>query len=333
MPISRRRALAGLACLPCCACKRDPHDPPRPAPAPATWRDQLGPLDDLGPAIRSAFTDADDFTPLPPPGPDSWRTLRPEPAQSVPDFLASAPNQRRSPRDRLALLPLGRFPHDFLVGADLVTLVRSPPIAVLAAVLAASFATPVDRLASAPFPEAALPWRPVSSFHQYDARALLNHVAARLPGTAHAMLTLVNVDLHVFADQQYTFGWSTLDERLGVVSFARFDPSVHGGPAPDDVPGTLLRRALRVTIHEVGHLFGLGHCQAFRCVMNGMADLAEVDATPLHMCPLCLRKLHHVARFDPRARDHELQRLYTAVGLSDEAAWLGRRLARLTRRA
>lgn len=333
--LSRRSVLAGLAALPACACEPADevvaHDP-EPAPAPARWQDALGPLDDVPPAVRAAFTDADDFELLPPPGPRSWRTLRPEPPQSVAEFTAAAPNLRTAPRDRLALLPLGRFPFEVIVGADLVGLVRSPPLTLLAAALSAFWATPVDRLASAPFPELAIPSRLQSGHWQYDARALLGHVAARLPANAHAMLALVNVDLFVTAEQHWTFGWSTLRERLGVVGFSRFDPSFHGDPAPDDLPGTILRRSLRVAIHEVGHLHGLDHCQAFRCAMNGMADVAEVDATPLHLCPLCLRKLHLVARFDPRVRDHELLRVFEALGLTAEAQWLARRASRLWRR-
>lgn len=329
MPLSRRRALAGLAGLPLCGCGAPA--PARPAPPPATWRDDLGPLDAVDPAVRAAFTDAQDFAALPPPGPTSWRTLRPEPTQSVAAFLASGPNLRAAPRERLALLPLGRFPFEVLVGADLVGLVRSPPLDVLAAVLAAFFGMPVDRLPTRAFPEAAVPWRTAAGHPQYDARALLAHVAARLPDDAHAMLALVNVDLYVWPEQHYAFGWSTLRERLGVVGFSRFDPSFHGGAAPDDLRGAILGRSLRVAVHEVGHLFGLGHCQAFRCAMNGMADLAEVDATPLHLCPVCLRKLHLVARFDPRVRDRELLRVFEALGLADETRWLARRVRRLWR--
>lgn len=328
--MSRRRALTGLACLPLAACERDPAAPASPSPAPS-WRDALGPLDDVPPQLRPAFTDDEDCLPLPAPGPHDWRTVQPEPPQTVAEFLAAGPNVRTPPRDRLALLPLGRFPFEVLVGADLVGLVRSPPIGVLAAVLAAFFATPVDRLPTAPFPDTAIPARVAAGHHQYDARALLLHVAGQLPANAHSMLMLVNVDLHVGTTQQYTYGWSTLHERLGVVGFSRFDPSFHGGAAPEDLQGTILRRALRVAVHEVGHLFGIGHCQAFRCAMNGMAHLVELDAIPLHLCPLCLRKLHHVARFDPRARDHELLRTLGAVGLSDDAAWYTRRVARLWR--
>ena len=101
------------------------------------------------------------------------------------------------------------------------------------------------------------------------------------------------------------------------------------GEAPADLAGTLLRRSLRVAIHEVGHLFGMGHCQAFCCAMNGVAHLGELDALPLRLCPLCLRKLHLVTGLDPRRRDVALVGVFEALGLAEEAAWQRARARRL----
>jgi archaemetzincin len=333
MPCSRRRALAALAGLPLAACRAAPSPPralalsPLLVRSPPPWRAGLGDLGDVDPALRPAFTDAHGFDPLPPPAPRGWRALRPEPPQTVADFRAAAPNTRAAPRDRIALLPLGRFPFDVVPDGRFVATVRAPEPSAIAGLLAAYFATPVDVLPALPFPAALVPRRVRAGRGQYDARALLGVVARRLPADAYAMLALVTVDLFVFADQDYAFGWSTLQQRLGAVGFSRLDPSVHGGAAPPEA--TLLRRGLHVAVHEVGHTFGLDHCQALRCAMNGVADVDELDATPLHLCPLCLRKLHLVTGLDPRARDAALQRAYAALGLADEARWLAGRSQRL----
>jgi len=333
MPLSRRRLLAGLSCVALGGCEAGTvmqTGSPRPSgPDPAVaWREALGPLDDVAPALHAAFTDARGFAPLPPSRPDGWRVVRPEPPQTVAEFLASGPHRRGAPRDRLGLLPLGHFPVDILFGAEFVGIVRSPPLLDLAAVLAAFFVTPTDILPAEPVP-AALAGREVQGHRQYDARALLAAIAPRLPAHAHGLLGLTTVDLFVTPDQQYTFGWSTFHERLGVVSFTRFDPSFFGGPAPEDIGAAMLGRSLRVAVHEVGHMFGLGHCQAFCCTMNGVAHLDELDELPLHLCPVCLRKLHLVTGLDPHARDRALLPVFERLGLVEEARWLAGRIQRL----
>ncbi|HET6584331.1 MAG TPA: archaemetzincin, partial [Nannocystaceae bacterium] len=128
-----------------------------------------------------------------------------------------------------------------------------------------------------------MPFREHRGHRQYAAPALLRRVAERLPDDAYGMLTLVNVDLFAWAEQEFAFGFSIAEDRLGVVGFSRYDPSFFGGERPDDPSAAILRRSARVIVHECGHLFGLAHCQHFRCVMNGVSDLPEVDRLPLHL--------------------------------------------------
>ena len=78
--------------------------------------------------------------------------------------------------------------------------------------------------------------------------------------------------------------------------------------------------------HELGHMFGLAHCTAYRCLMNGSNSLPETDAAPLHLCPVCLRKLQSAVGFEPAARYAALQAFYLEHGLDDAADWVSERL-------
>ena len=83
---------------------------------------------------------------------------------------------------------------------------------------------------------------------------------------------------------------------------------------------------MKVLTHETGHIFGLPHCIYFACVMNGSNHLQESDRRPLHLCPVCLRKLQLSVGFDVVKRYRELASFDKEAGFADEAGWLAKRL-------
>ncbi|KAA0254364.1 hypothetical protein FBQ97_18045 [Acidobacteria bacterium ACD] len=123
-------------------------------------------------------------------------------------------------------------------------------------------------------------------------------------------------DLYAGPSWNFVFGQASLTERVGVYSFARYAPE--SGSAPAHAP---LLRACKVLAHEAGHLFGLWHCIYYACLMNGSNHLAELDRRPLHLCPVCLRKLQSSSRFDVTERYRRLRDLCCEAGFDDEAAW------------
>ena len=128
------------------------------------------------------------------------------------------------------------------------------------------------------------------------------------------------------ASWNFVFGQASLNERVGVYSFARYDPAFYGEPRGKDHPALLLRRSMKVLTHETGHMFGLTDCVYFNCVMNGSNHLQESDRRPLHLCPACLRKLQFCVGFDVVKRYEALAQFERRAGLEDEAAWVERRL-------
>ena len=60
--------------------------------------------------------------------------------------------------------------------------------------------------------------------------------------------------------------------------------------------------------------------------MNGSNNLAESDSRPLHLCPVCLRKLQAVLGFDVLDRYRRLREFYRQVDFGEEGRWVAERL-------
>ena len=147
----------------------------------------------------------------------------------------------------------------------------------------------------------------------------------RLPKDAFCVLAITMQDLYPEDAWNYVFGQAALRDRVGVYSFARYDPAFYGQPRDDDYEKTLLMRSCRILVHETGHMFGLSHCIYYACVMNGSNNLQEGDAQPLRLCPVCLRKLQFNLQFDVVKRYRTLQTFYTRADFADEADWTRQR--------
>ncbi len=279
------------------------------------------------------FDDPGAFEPLPAAGPTGWRARFDEPGQSYLDFLGTVPRRPTPQTEHLYLLPLGEMGTAFVVDAEVTYIVRTPSTSQMAALLTAYFGLPAEVLPAVEIEALLEPDRIRRGHEQFRAQHLFEATAQLVPEDAYSMTTLMVQD--VFFDDAQGWGYGFGQHRGGqaVVSFARIDPVVSGLAREEDIQERIPQRAFTLLVHEVGHTFGLEHCTEHRCVMNGMADLAELDATPLHLCPQCLRKLLYLRPIDPVERYRALNTLYTALGLERPTQWTAARLRSLEREA
>ncbi len=159
---------------------------------------------------------------------------------------------------------------------------------------------------------------------------IMNALMQTLPQDAYCAIALTRTDLYPKDSWAFVFGEARPADRVGVFSLARYgqmrsDPKYKNSP----LKPLFLQRTMKVISHEAGHLFSLNHCIYYHCDMNGSGGLEEADKAPLHLCPVCLRKLHLAIGFDPIKRYEDLLAFYKSCGLKDEADWVTERLSHL----
>ena len=136
-------------------------------------------------------------------------------------------------------------------------------------------------------------------------------------------------DLYPDPHWNFVFGQASLRDRVGVISFARYDPVFYGESRGSQYHQLFQWRSAKVLVHETAHMFSLAHCIYFKCVMNGSNHLQESDSRPMSLCPVCLRKLQSSILFDVVARYHLLRQFCSNVGFVDERDWVTRRLKKI----
>lgn len=309
-----------MGCMPESSSQR-PQPPPLPE---ASAEAPTLPADD-----DPLFVDPAGFSVLPPSSPTGWRARFPGPGQSYLDYLNTVPRRPQAGSDQLYLLPLNELGTTIVVDAEFAYLVRTPQPQAMAQLVEAFYGLPTTVLKSTALEDLASPKRVHQGHEQYRAQELLAATAPLLPDDAYSMTALMVRDVYFDEAQTYGYGFGQHRDGQAVVSFARLDPVVSGHRANDDIVRRLPLRAFKLLVHEIGHTFGFEHCTEHRCIMNGFADLNELDATPLHLGPSCLRKLLYATRADPLQRYEALALQYDSLTLSDEAMWARARARRL----
>jgi archaemetzincin len=265
--------------------------------------------------LAFATQDATGFEKLGPPQPGDWRSAHPEPKQTFKRYVESQP-ARAALGDVLAFVPVGPFAP------------KQREVLDRAAELAAIwFDLPVKTLDAAELP--AKGWHRDRRWgRQYETGWFLRQLLPdRRPPEALCTFAVTMADLYPDDSWNYVFGEASLRDRVGVWSFARYFPAFWGKEETPESRTQALRRGLKLVVHEMGHAFGIEHCQWYGCVMNGSNSLDEMDHQPLRLCPPCLRKLQWNRGFDVLAWHGKVAAFCRTHGLVAEAEWAEKRLA------
>ena len=111
---------------------------------------------------------------------------------------------------------------------------------------------------------------------QFDATLIIKKLAS-LDGGAPFKLGIITHDL-CSPILSFVYGESQLGGKAALVSLHRLF---------DDDPETYYQRAAKISLHEVGHLLGLGHCWEHFCIMHFSSNIEALDSLSISFCPAC----------------------------------------------
>ena len=125
---------------------------------------------------------------------------------------------------------------------------------------------------------------------QYDANLFLDSITRVAPEEAIKVIGMVRVDLFI-PILTNIFGQARLNGHTGLASLYRLR-NEHYGLEPDY--DLLIDRFSKVIIHELGHSFGLIHCNNPVCVMRSSTYVEDLDQKEKHFCFRCRTELNRV---------------------------------------
>ncbi|MCL4459160.1 MAG: archaemetzincin family Zn-dependent metalloprotease [Chloroflexi bacterium] len=146
-----------------------------------------------------------------------------------------------------------------------------------------TFSRPVEKGAPLPLPNYAYD----AGRRQYHAMPILRELAASRTRREGKVLGIADVDLYV-PQLNFVFGLADAVSGTCVISICRLRQEYYGLPRDDEL---FLERVLKESIHELGHIYGLGHCTEAKCVMYFSNSLRDTDRKGRSFCPRCQERL------------------------------------------
>jgi archaemetzincin len=241
--------------------------------------------------------------------PGDWLSEHPEPGQSFVQFVRSQKLPVREGYSRIYVVPMGTF-----------TPAQERLLAETREFVSVYFGMEtvcIDDQRGIELPAHAKRLRANGKHEQWLAPYLMTSVLQpAVPSDAACVIGLTGTDLWSGPGSNFLFGVANPEHRVGVWSLAR-----NGDPDAGEIEyRRCLRRTLKTAVHEIGHMFGIDHCTAYECCMNGANHAEESDSQPVEYCPECLPKLCWTCRIDPIERVNALIAFTEAAGLHPEAA-------------
>jgi len=125
--------------------------------------------------------------------------------------------------------------------------------------------------------------------HQYHSTEILANLLRQMPDDTERILAITDLDLYI-PILTFVFGEAQLRGRAAVVSCHRLKNEFYGIPADNDI---LVDRLIKEAVHELGHTYGLVHCENYSCVMHASTYVEEIDTKDYRFCLDCQAQLEN----------------------------------------
>jgi len=122
---------------------------------------------------------------------------------------------------------------------------------------------------------------------QYFATPILEELKQNIPEDAKKVLGVLDVDIFVPV-LNFIFGQADLGGQVALISLTRLREEFYGNRKNEKL---FFKRALTEAVHELGHTFGLKHCNNPKCAMRFSNTLLDTDAKGADFCEECRKKL------------------------------------------
>lgn len=118
---------------------------------------------------------------------------------------------------------------------------------------------------------------------QYHATQLLRRIRDLESDEQVRAIGVTRLDLFV-PILTFVFGEAEVGGRCAIVSTERLDERFYGLPSREAL---LRERLVKEAVHELGHTFGLRHCDDWRCVMTSSHAVDRLDIKGWDFCAAC----------------------------------------------
>lgn len=119
--------------------------------------------------------------------------------------------------------------------------------------------------------------------NQYYAYMIIKELLNNMPQDAVKLIGITDIDLCTPV-LEYVFGEAQLNGKVAIISYYRLRPEFYHSPGDNEL---LLMRLKKVLVHELGHCFGMIHCDDVTCAMYLANNIFTLDNRKENYCRRC----------------------------------------------